>query len=140
VLTRLTAWVEMGASNDEVDPTDRFLMRRPGDRDFEIEHLFTSTASEYAHKVVDARYYGYLRNRIGALLLVDGPENGSYGGTLLEDKLTPYRKDTRLAGMLNPDFFERGVTITGYCRGPNCGFRTPRSPTAGYVDAPVKVL
>jgi Protein of unknown function DUF262/Restriction Enzyme Adenine Methylase Associated len=108
VLTRLTAWVEMGASNGEVDPTDRFLMRRPGDRDFEIEHLFTSTASKYAHKVADARYYGYLRNRIGALLLVDGPDNGSYGGMLLEDKLMLYRKDTRLAGMLNPDFFRRG--------------------------------
>jgi hypothetical protein len=108
VLTRLTAWVEMGASNGEVDPTDRFLMRRPGDRDFEIEHLFTSTASRYAHKVADARYYGYLRNRIGALLLVDGPDNGSYGGMLLEDKLMLYRKDTRLAGMLNPDFFRRG--------------------------------
>jgi hypothetical protein len=27
---------------------------------------------------------------------------------LLEDKLMLYRKDTRLAGMLNPDFFRRG--------------------------------
>jgi hypothetical protein len=108
VLTRLTAWVEMGASNGEADPTDRFLKRRPGDRDFEIEHLFTSTASHYAHKVPDARYYRYLRNRIGGLLLVDGPDNGSYGGMLLEEKLTLYRKDTRLAGMLNPDFFQRG--------------------------------
>ncbi len=110
VLTRLTTWVEMGASNGEVDPTERFLMRRSGDRDFEIEHLFTSRASKYAHKVSDARYYGYLRNRIGALLLVDGPDNGSYGGMLLEDKLVHYRKDTRLAGMLNPDFFRRGNT------------------------------
>jgi hypothetical protein len=107
VLARLTAWVEVGASNGEVDPTDRFLMRWPGDRDFEIEHLFTSTASKYAHKVPDARYYGYLRNRIGALLLLDGPENGRYGGMLLEDKLVRYRKDTLLAGMLNPDFLLR---------------------------------
>jgi Protein of unknown function DUF262/Restriction Enzyme Adenine Methylase Associated len=108
VLTRLTAWVEMGATNGEMDPTDRFLMRRDRDRDFEIEHLFTSTASKYAHKVANDRYYGHLRNRIGALLLVDGPDNGSYGGMLLEDKLMFYRKDTRLAGMLNPDFFQRG--------------------------------
>jgi uncharacterized protein DUF262/RAMA domain-containing protein len=108
VLTRLTAWVEMGATNSEEDPTDRFLMRRTGDRDFEIEHLFTSTASKYAHKVPNARLYHALRNQIGALLLLDGPDNGSYGGMLLEDKLTLYRKDTRLAGMLNPDFFHRG--------------------------------
>lgn len=107
VLARLTAWVEMGASNGEADPTDRFLMRRPSDRDFEIEHLFTSTASKYDHKVPDARYYSYLRNRIGALLLLDGPENGRYGGMLLEDKLVRYRKDTLLAGMLNPDFMQR---------------------------------
>ncbi|GAA4601379.1 hypothetical protein BJY16_003862 [Actinoplanes octamycinicus] len=108
VLTRLTAWVEMGATNGETDPTDRFLLRRHHDRDFEIEHLFTKTASKYAHKVSDARYYGFLRNRIGALLLLDGLDNGSYGGMLLEDKLALYRKDTRLAGMLNPDFFQRG--------------------------------
>jgi hypothetical protein len=108
VLTRLTAWVEMGATNGEADPTDRFLMRRDRDRDFEIEHLFTSTASKYAHKIPDARYYGFLRNRIGALLLLDGSDNGSYGGMLLEDKLALYRKDTRLAGMINPDFFRRG--------------------------------
>jgi hypothetical protein len=107
VLARLTAWMEMGASNGEDDPTDRFLMRRPGDRDFEIEHLFTSTAAKYAHKVPNARYYSYLRNRIGALLLLDGPENGRYGGMLLEDKLVRYRKDTLLAGMLNPDFLLR---------------------------------
>ena len=108
VLTRLTAWVEMGATNGETDPTDRFLLRRDSDRDFEIEHLFTSTASKYAHKVPDAGYYGFLRNRIGALLLLDGLDNGSYGGMLLEKKLAPYRKDTLLAGMLNPDFFQRG--------------------------------
>ncbi|MET8282957.1 DUF262 domain-containing protein [Micromonospora sp. NPDC005174] len=108
VLTRLTAWVEMGATNGEADPTDRFLLRRDRDRDFEIEHLFTSTASKYAHKAPDARYYGFLRNRIGALLLLDGPDNGSYGGMLLEKKLASYRKDTLLAGMLNPDFFQRG--------------------------------
>lgn len=108
VLTRLTAWVHIGASNGEDDPTERFLKRRDGDRDFEIEHLFTSTAEKYAHKVPDARFYGYLRNRLGALLLVDGPANGSYGGMLLEDKLMPYRKDTLLAGMLNTDFLQRG--------------------------------
>jgi hypothetical protein len=107
VLTRLTAWVEMGAGNGAVDVIDRFLRRRPGDRDFEIEHLFTSTASKYEHKVPDARYYRYLRNRIGALLLVDGPDNGSYGRLLLEHKLMLYRKDTRLAGMLNSDFLRR---------------------------------
>ena len=44
VLARLTAWVEMGANNGESDPTDRFLMRRPGDRDFEIEHLALGVA------------------------------------------------------------------------------------------------
>jgi RAMA domain-containing protein len=107
----------MGANHGEVDPTDLFLRRRPGDRDFEIEHLFTSTASKYAHKVPDARYYGYLRNRIGALLLVDGPDNGSYGGLLLEDKLMLYRKDARLAGMLNPDFLRRGnVRLRAFLR------------------------
>ncbi|WP_444949814.1 GmrSD restriction endonuclease domain-containing protein [Micromonospora ureilytica] len=108
VLTRLTAWVEMGATNGEADPTDRFLLHRDRDRNFEIEHLFTSTASKYAHKAPDARYYGFLRNRIGALLLLDGLDNGSYGGMLLEKKLASYRKDTLLAGMLNPDFFQRG--------------------------------
>ncbi|MEV4136296.1 hypothetical protein AB0J72_29520 [Dactylosporangium sp. NPDC049742] len=55
----------------------------------------------------DEGYYSYLRNRIGALLLLDGRDNGTYGGMLLEDKLVRYRKDTLLAGMLNPDFFER---------------------------------
>ncbi|GAA1528277.1 DUF262 domain-containing protein [Dactylosporangium maewongense] len=118
VLTRLTAWVEMGATNGEEDPTDRLLKRRSNDRDFEIEHLFTSTASRYAHKVPDERYYGYLRNRIGALLLLDGRDNGTYGGMLLEDKLVRYRKDTLLAGMLNPDFFERSnVRLREFLRG-----------------------
>jgi hypothetical protein len=108
VLTRLTAWVEMGATNGEVDLTDRFLKRRDRDRDFEIEHLFTSTASKYAHKMPDARQYGRLRNQLGALVLLDGKDNGSYGGMLLEDKLIFYRKDTKLAGMLNPGFVQRG--------------------------------
>jgi hypothetical protein len=107
VLARLTAWIERGATNDEADPTERFLMRRPVGRDFEIEHLFTSTASAYEHKVPDASHYKYLRDRIGALLLLEGGENGKYGGMRLEDKLLHYRKDTRLAGMLNPDFFRR---------------------------------
>ncbi|MEU4424845.1 DUF262 domain-containing protein [Actinoplanes sp. NPDC024001] len=107
VLARITAWVEIGATNDEADPTERFLMRRTADRDFEIEHLFTKTASAYAHKVPNAQLYRHLRNRIGALLLLEGRENGKYGGMLLEDKLVRYRKDTRLAGMLNPDFFRR---------------------------------
>jgi hypothetical protein len=106
VLSRLTAWVEVGARRE--DPTDRFLARRTGERDFEIEHLFTSTAAKYQHMVPDADYYKYLRGRIGALLILDGPENGSYGGMLLADKLKHYRKDTLLAGMLNPDFLERG--------------------------------
>jgi hypothetical protein len=107
VLARLTAWVEMGATNGEADPTERFLMHRARDRNFEIEHLFTSTASTYAHKVPNAQLYRYLRNRIGALLLLEGPENGKYGGMPLEEKLVRYRKDTKLAGMLNPDFFRR---------------------------------
>lgn len=111
VLTRLTAWVELGASNGEADPTERFLMRREKDRDFEIEHLFTSTAAAYAHKMPNARRYRYLRSSIGALLLLEGRENGQYGGMLLEDKLVRYRKDTRLAGMLNPDFFRRSNTV-----------------------------
>ncbi|WIN00611.1 DUF262 domain-containing protein [Actinoplanes oblitus] len=107
VLARLTAWVEMGATNGKPDPTESFLKRREQDRDFEIEHLFTSKASEYAHKVPNEQLYKYLRSRIGGLLLLDGPENGRYGGMLLEDKLVRYRKDTRLAGMINPDFFQR---------------------------------
>lgn len=106
ILARLTAWVEVGAGRE--DPTDRFLARRPGERDFEIEHLFTSTASKYEQMVPDPHYYGYLRNRIGALLLLDGLDNGSYGGMLLADKLKHYRNDTLLAGMLNPDFLDRG--------------------------------
>ncbi|MDY7086398.1 MAG: DUF262 domain-containing protein [Actinomycetota bacterium] len=106
VLTRLTAWVETGAGRK--DPTEEFLTRRTGERGFEIEHLFTSTASEYEQMVPDASYYAYLRNRIGALLLLDGLDNGSYGGMRLEDKLKHYRKDTLLGGMLNPDFLDRG--------------------------------
>jgi hypothetical protein len=116
VLTRLTAWVEMGATNGEEDPTDRFLLRRDHDRDFEIEHLFTSTASKYAHKVPNSRHYGQLRNQIGALVLLDGKDNGSYGGMLLEDKLIFYRKDTKLAGMINPGFLRGNVRLRDFLR------------------------
>jgi hypothetical protein len=98
-------------------------MRRDRDRDFEIEHLFTSAASAYAHKVPNARVYGHLRNSIGALLLLEGRENGQYGGMLLEDKLVRYRKDTRLAGMLNPDFFRRSNGALESSFAPRAYFR-----------------
>ncbi|MDG4824111.1 DUF262 domain-containing protein [Asanoa sp. WMMD1127] len=104
LLTRLTAWLEVGAERE--DPTDRFLRRRTGDRGFEIEHLLTSTAAKYAHVQPDARAYALLRSRLGALVLLDGPDNGSYGGLPLADKVPLYRGDTLLAATLNPGFFD----------------------------------
>ncbi|MFI5844548.1 DUF262 domain-containing protein [Catenuloplanes sp. NPDC051500] len=106
LLARLTAWLQTGA--DDEDPTDRLLKRPLNDRGFEIEHLFTATASKYAHLVPDARKYGYLRSRIGALVLLDGPDNSSYGGKLLSEKLPFYLSDMYLAAVLNPGFLQKG--------------------------------
>ncbi|GIF51225.1 uncharacterized protein DUF262 [Asanoa ferruginea] len=104
LLARLTAWLEVGAERE--DPTDRMLRRPVGDRGFEIEHLLTSTESKYAHVQPDALRYGLLRSRLGALVLLDGPENSSYGGARLAVKVPLYRNDTLLAATLNAGFLE----------------------------------
>lgn len=106
VLTRLTAWIEVGAGGE--DPTERLLIRRPGEQGFEIEHLFPRNPTRYAHLVPDAQHYSGVRDRIGALLLLDGPENRTYGDLPLAEKLKRYRSSSLLGGMLNADFFQRG--------------------------------
>jgi len=106
LLARLTAWLEVAAQRP--DPIDRYLARPLDDRGYEVEHLFTSTAAKYADLVPDADDYGYLRSRLGALVLLDGPDNGGYGGDLLAKKLPYYRGNGALAGSLIPDFFVRG--------------------------------
>jgi len=105
-LARLTAWLEVGAQKE--DPTERLLAKPSNDRGFEIEHLFTSTAATYADLVPDEEDYRRLRSRVGALVLLDGPDNGSYGGLPLVKKLQHYRSDNLLAGSLDAGFLERG--------------------------------
>lgn len=110
VLARLTAWVEIGGGGE--DPSERLLAG-----DHEIEHLFTSDFSKYRHLVPDASFYSYLRNRVGALMLLNRSENRSYGKLALADKLVHYRKDSLLAGLLSADFLDKGgVTLKRYLK------------------------
>jgi hypothetical protein len=109
LLARLTAWLENGTGRG--DPTPRLLAKPEEQRPYEVEHLFTKRAGAY--RVADPADMPFqrIRARVGALVLLDGAENASLGGSLLGEKTGAYRADNWLAGSLDQASYHRRGSV-----------------------------
>jgi hypothetical protein len=106
LLARLTAWLENGTGRG--DPTPRLLAEPEEQRPHEVEHLFTKRRGAYQVADLAAEPFHRVRARLGALVLLDGAENASLGGSLLSDKTGAYRAANWLAASLDPATYRRG--------------------------------
>jgi hypothetical protein len=106
LLARLTAWLENGTGRG--DPIPRLLAEPEDQRPHEVEHLFTKRAGAYQVADHAGVPFQRIRARIGALVLLDGAENASLGGSLLREKTGAYRAANWLAASLDPASYVRG--------------------------------
>jgi hypothetical protein len=96
VLARLTAYVEKGMGN--ADAVEKYLGK---DRAWHIEHLFPDHADQ--HPNLTPRRFRALRNRIGGLGLLPGPDNSSMRDEPFPQKTSWYRQHNTLLAVLSPD-------------------------------------
>lgn len=106
VLARMTGWLELGSERG--NGADHYLGTEDGRRRFQIEHLLPNSRQVYASQFDDEDDYQHWRSRIGAIVLIDGPENAGFGASPLVDKIGWYRNQNLLAASLSPDAKGRG--------------------------------
>jgi hypothetical protein len=104
VLARLTAYVEKGMGN--ADAVEKYLGK---DRAWHIEHLFPDHADQ--HPNLTPRRFRALRNRIGGLGLLPGPDNSSVRDEPFPQKTSWYRQHNTLLAVLSPGFQNRNPRL-----------------------------
>jgi len=62
----------------------------------------------YRSEFSDDDEYQHWRSRLGALVLIDGPENAGFGAALLSQKVDWYKTQNLLAASISPDAKGRG--------------------------------
>lgn len=103
-----SAWVEKQTGRGE--HAHRLLARTDRQRPYEVEHLFTKRPNAYTPETAAGATFQQLRGRLGGLILLEGPENASLGGLLLNEKINAYLRYNWLAASLHPDSYRgRGV-------------------------------
>ncbi|GAA4930931.1 DUF262 domain-containing protein [Streptomonospora halophila] len=112
LLARVTAWVEKECGKP--DPIADYLRRQ---RPYEIEHIWADKPERYQSDAPTLAKFNALRDRLGALLLLDKSENASYRDAPLSEKVESYRQQNVLAASLHPEFH----------RARNPGFRKLRT-------------
>jgi hypothetical protein len=108
ILARMTGWLEAGAESGK--SVDLYLAKEGGRRRFQIEHLLPNSRMFYASQFDDDDDYQHWRSRLGALVLIDGPENAAFGASPLDRKVDWYRNQNLLAASLSPDAKGRAFT------------------------------
>lgn len=129
LLARVTAWVEKECGKPDSVPA--FLGRK---RPYEIEHIWADKHERFLDQASTRAKFDALRNRLGALLLLEKSDNASYRDDPLSRKIEGYRNQNTLAAAMHPDFY----------RAKNPGFQKLRGNKAygleklfrGYKDDP----
>lgn len=104
ILARLTAYVEKAMGN--ADAVEKYLGK---DRAWHIEHLFPNHADQ--HPELTPRRFRALRNRIGGLGLLPGPDNTSVRDEPFPQKTSWYRQQNTLLAVLSPGFQNRNPRL-----------------------------
>lgn len=111
LLARLTAFVEVGCGRS--DEVDRYLGLRldPSSEEavpWEIEHVWANKYSLHVQSgIANEQEFQQARNRLGALLLLEKPDNASFGADRYMDKLPHYHRQNFLAASLHPNTYLR---------------------------------
>jgi len=121
LLARLTAFVEVSCGN--ADRADRYLGFHPtataGESErvapWEIEHIWSNKYELHLQAgLPNERAFQQQRNRLGALLLLDKPDNASFGADTYLDKLVHYQRHNLLAASLHPDVYRRNPKFQAF--------------------------
>ncbi|MCX4433451.1 GmrSD restriction endonuclease domain-containing protein [Streptomyces mirabilis] len=111
LLARLTAFVEVECGKP--DEAHRYLGFGSDAKDgsatpWEIEHIWANKYSLHVQSgVANEQDFQQIRNRIGALLLLEKSDNASFGADRYLDKLPNYLSQNLLAASLNPATYRR---------------------------------
>jgi len=106
ILARMTAWIDAGSERGDL--IGLYLGRKNEKRQFQIEHLLSKPRNAYGSSFDDEDEYQHWRSRLGALLLLDGPENAGFGAASLAEKINWYPTQNLLAASLSPAIKKRG--------------------------------
>ncbi|MHA6628107.1 GmrSD restriction endonuclease domain-containing protein [Pseudonocardia sichuanensis] len=104
VLSRLTAYVEKCMGN--ADAVEQYLGK---DRTWHVEHLFPNHAEQHPH--LTPRRFRALRERIGGLALLPGPDNSSVRDEPFPQKAKWYRQQNTLLAVLAPGYQHRNPRL-----------------------------
>jgi hypothetical protein len=96
LLARMTGWLENGIKGTEIAQ----YVAQKGLRPYHVEHLFAASLLNYQEAVENHDQYQQSRDRIGGLVLLDGPDNSGMGAAPLAEKADWYRHHNWLAGSL----------------------------------------
>lgn len=84
------------------------------DKPFQVEHVWSDKFEEHRDEFEQKTDFEDYRNKIGALLLLPGGFNQSYGDLLYEQKLPHYFGQNLLVKTLNPRCYERNPSFIKY--------------------------
>jgi len=114
VLARLTAYVEKCMGN--ADAVAKYLGK---DRTWHVEHLFPNHADQ--HPELAPRRFRALRERIGGLGLLPGPDNSSIGDEPFAQKSNWYQHHNTLLAVLSPGYQHRNPRLDRFRTSHNLG-------------------
>jgi hypothetical protein len=106
LLARLTAWLDVGSGRPNL--IRDYLYRDASGPRYQIEHIWSNHFERYESFAKTAEQFDKMRNQIGGLLLLLGPDNMSLGAATYEHKLGAYASQNMLAASLHPRTYDRG--------------------------------
>ena len=90
---------------------------------FELEHIWADKFEEHNDEFKQKLEFDDFRNKIGALILIPGGFNQSYGGKSYEDKLPNYFGQNMLAKTLSRQCYESNPSFINYIKESKLPFR-----------------
>ncbi|MEU8047592.1 DUF262 domain-containing protein [Micromonospora echinofusca] len=106
LLARLTSWIDVGSGRPNL--IRDYLYRDALGPKYQIEHIWSNHFERYESFAKTPEHFDRMRNQIGGLLLLLGPDNMSLGAATYEQKLGAYASQNMLAASLHPRTYERG--------------------------------
>ena len=112
LLARITSYIEIkcGGSNNFAIYVSKSIKES-----FEIEHILANKFEEHKDEFTKDEFSNF-RNRIGALILLPGGLNKSYGIMPYEEKLTHYNTQNLLARTLNQLCYKNNPSFLKYMK------------------------
>ena len=113
LLARITNHVERkcGAQSNFED-----YVRKDISKPFELEHIWANRFEEHKDEFTQEREFDDFRNKIGALILIPGGFNQSYGDLPYEEKLPHYFGQNMLAKTLSRQCYENNPSFIKYIK------------------------